>query len=236
MAEALGWGVVAASALVLGAALAVARKTPWSDLPMGLVLAFGAGALFSAVSFELAQEGVVVGGPRAVGNGLALGALVFYLLSGVVERDSNVPEQGTGATFALGALIDGIPEQLVLGIGLAGGEGVSISLLLAIYVSNMPESIGSAGDLRAEGRENGWILRLWITVAALCAIATPIGYGLADITSDEFRAAINGFAAGGLLVLLVDTMIPEARTKGGRVAGVVTVLGFALAAGLSSVS
>src|SRR5262245_38935640 len=126
MAEALGWGVVAASSLVLGAALAVGRRRPWSDLPIGLVLAFGAGALFSAVSFELAQEGVAVGGAGAVGIGLAAGALVFFLLSGVVARDSGGAEQGNGVTFALGALIDGIPEQLVLGIGLAGGEGISI--------------------------------------------------------------------------------------------------------------
>lgn len=236
MAEALLWGVVAASSLVLGAALAVDRSTPWPDKPMGLVLAFGAGALFSAVSFELLVDGVAAGGAGAVGVGIAAGALVFYLLEGAVGGDSDEAGEDNGVTFALAALIDGIPEQLVLGIGLAAGEGVSVSLLLAIYVTNMPEAIGSAGDLRAEGRSSGWIMRLWIVVAACCAVATLVGYGLADVTSDEFRATVNGFAAGGLLVLLADTMIPEARLKAGRIAGLVLVLGFALAAGLSTVS
>jgi zinc transporter, ZIP family len=122
----------------------------------------------------------------------------------------------------------------VLGIGIAGGQGVSIGLLVAIFVSNLPEAIGSATDTRAAGSSVRQIRLLWLVVAGLCALATPLGYLLAKETGGHFQALINGFAAGALLVMLVDSMIPEATEKSGRVAGLATVLGFAVAAGLST--
>src|SRR4051812_5790051 len=128
MAEALGWGALAASSLVVGALLALARR--WSDRTVGVVLSFGAGALISSVSFELAEEGTRIGSYAAVGLGLAAGALVYFTLDRMVDR------MGEGASLTLGAFLDGIPEQMVLGIGLASGEGVSAALLVAIFVSN----------------------------------------------------------------------------------------------------
>ena len=236
MAAALGWGVVAASSLVLGMVLGLARR--WPGRLIGLVLAFGAGALVSAVSFELFEEGVQVGGAAAVGIGLGLGAIVYFVLARAVERvgpgSGGRSASGGGTALALGAFLDGIPEQLVLGIGIAAGEGVSIGLLVAIFVSNLPEAIGSATDMREAGASLREIRLLWLGVAAFCALATPLGYFLAQHTGGHFRAGINGFAAGALLVMLVDSMIPEAATKSGRVAGLATVLGFAVAAGLST--
>ena len=117
-----------------------------------------------------------------------------------------------------------------------GAQGVSIALLVAIFVSNLPEAIGSAVDMRQAGTSKRQIRRLWFTVAVLCALATPVGYLLARGTGGHFQALINGFAAGALLVMLVDSMIPEATSKAGRVAGLATTLGFALAAGLSTLS
>src|SRR4051794_9497697 len=131
MGAALGWGSLSASSLVLGALLALAR--PWSARVVGLVLAFGAGAPISAVSFELAEEGIRVGDPGTTAAGLAVGALVYYLLDGAVNRKSS----SAGSALALGAFLDGIPEQAVLGIGLAAGEGVGVGLLVAIFVSNL---------------------------------------------------------------------------------------------------
>src|SRR6478736_2202919 len=174
MGAAFGWGVVAAS---------------------GLVLAFGAGALISAVSFELFEEGINVGGAAAVGIGLAAGALVYFVLARLVER--RTPKAGGGGTaLALGAFLDGIPEQIVLGIGIAGGEGVSIGLLAAIFVSNLPEAVGSATDMREAGTSKRQIRLLWLAVAGFCALATPLGYLLATHTGGHFQALINGFAAG----------------------------------------
>ena len=227
MLQALGWGALAAASLVIGGLLGVARA--WPDKLVGAVLAFGAGALISAVSFDLFEEGLQLAGGVPVAIGLAAGALTYFTLDRLLER--KVP--GAGAALALGALLDGIPEQAVLGIGLASGQGVSISLLAAIFVSNLPEAIGASTELRRAKRSSATILRMWGAVAGVCMVATVAGFAIADATSGDFKAGINGFAAGALLVMLVDSMIPDAREKAGRIAGLVTVLGFAVAAGLS---
>lgn len=241
MTAAIGWGALAASSLLIGALAALARG--WSRRLIGLVLAFGAGALISAVSFELALEGSDTGGFGWLAAGLALGGVTYYLMDGVVDR-IGAPGRArerhasgdAGPALALGAFLDGIPEQLVLGIGLAGGEPVSVGLLAAIFVSNLPEAIGSASAMRDAGRPARTIVGLWAGVALCCALATVAGYALGDAVSGELRAAIDGFAAGALLVMLVDSMIPDATQDSGRQAGLVTVLGFALAAALSIAS
>jgi ZIP family zinc transporter len=242
MGAALGWGTLAASSLVLGALLGIVRE--WPARLVGLVLAFGAGALIAAVSFELAEEGVQIagGGPVAVGG--VLGALSYFVSDLALDRlgaEMEARRRGSGdvdagPALALGAVLDGIPEQLVLGIGLAAGGDVGIGLLVAIFVSNLPEAIGSSSELREAGRSDRTVVRLWIAVAAVCALATVLGYALADVASEGLRGGINGYAAGALLVMLVDTMIPDAAGKAGRLAGVVTALGFAVAAGLSGLS
>ena len=227
MTAALGWGALAASSLVLGALLGLARH--WSDRVVGIVLAFGAGALISAVSFDLFEEGLRIGRTLAVAIGLAAGALAYFVCDRLVERSAS----GAGPSLALGALLDGIPEQAVLGIGIASGEGVSVSLLAAIFVSNLPEAIGASSDLRESGWRPARIQVLWLVVFLVCVLATIGGYAIADAAGNDLRAGINGFAAGALLVMLVDSMIPEASRKAGLVAGLATVLGFAVAAGLS---
>jgi zinc transporter, ZIP family len=242
MGEAIGWGALAASSLVIGAALSFIGA--WPARRVGYVLAFGAGALISAVSFELAAEGIEVGGAGVTGIGLGVGALTYYFLDGGIARrmatgrgrKGRSEGSGSGTALALGAFLDGIPEQLVLGINIAAGAGVSVSLLVAIFVSNLPESLGSASDMSAAGRSREAILRLWVLVAVICAVATVVGYLVADAVSGNGKAAIDGFAAGALLVMLIDSLIPDARSDAGRGAGLVTVLGFAVAAGLSSLS
>jgi ZIP family zinc transporter len=240
MGVALGWGALAASSLVIGAGLALVRD--WPEWVVGLVLAFGAGALISAVSYELAQESFALGDQGITALGLAAGALTFYLADGAISghqkrgRPGHNASAGAGTALALGAFLDGIPEQLVLGIGIAGGEGVGVGLLVAIFVSNLPEAIGSASDMRRAGRSDATILRLWIAVAAICALATVVGYAIADGASHNVKAVIDGFAAGALIVMLVDSMIPEARREGHRAAGLLTTLGFAVSAALSGVS
>ena len=232
MGAALGWGAVAASSLVLGALIGVVR--PWPKPAVGLVLGFGAGALVSAVSFELAEEGVEIGGAGSVAVGMTAGALAFYFLDGLVERRSR--GSAAGSALALGAFLDGIPEQLVLGLGLAAGGGVSVGLLAAIFVSNLPEAVGSAAAMLGGGRDKPTIVRMWIAVAVVCTLATGIGYGIADMTGDRLEGGVNGFAAGALLVMLVDSMIPDATRQAGRSTGLVTALGFAVASGLSGIA
>ncbi|SDT31796.1 zinc transporter, ZIP family [Friedmanniella luteola] len=235
MLAALGWGAVAAASLLLGTLLALGRR--WSPGLVGGVLAFGAGALISSVSFELAGAGLEVGGPVAVAVGVAAGALAFFFADRAVERIGGRNGAGTGGLpLALGALLDGIPEQAVLGIGLATGEGISIALLVAVFVSNLPEAIGSASDMRQAGTAKRRILALWSAVAVVCVLATVGGHALAGVVSGDLKAGIDGFAAGALLVMLVDQMVPEARDKAGNRAGLATVLGFAVAAALSNLA
>jgi ZIP family zinc transporter len=231
MLEALGYGALAASSLLIGAFVGLTGEL--DRRAVGLVLGFGAGALISSVSFELAEDGVRIGGGPSVGIGLAVGALTYYVCDGVVERHSG--GGATGNALALGAFLDGIPEQLVLGIGIATGEGVSVGLLGAIFVSNLPEAIGASNGMRAAGRGRPTILRLWLAVTIVLTLATVAGFGIADNASGELLGGVNGFAAGALLVMLVDSMIPDAARQAGRPAGLVTTLGFAVGAAMSGI-
>jgi ZIP family zinc transporter len=242
MLAALAWGALAASSLVVGALLAFAR--PWPTRWVGLVLAFGAGALISAISFELWLEGAKTGGLGITAIGLAVGALTYFTLDAAIARRHSAghgrPARAgaaeAGPALALGAFLDGVPEQMALGIGLAAGEGVSVGLLVAIFVSNLPEAIGSATDMREGGTTRRTIMRLWLAVAAICTIASVVGYAAASGTAGDFKAAIDGFAAGALIVMLIDSMVPEATRESGRTAGLVTTLGFAVGTALATVS
>src|SRR5215208_8494729 len=156
MGAAIGWGALAASSLVIGAAVGLAR--PWPRKLVGLVLGFGAGALISAVSFELVVEGVRQARGLPVAIGLAVGALTYFVAAG------KVAAMGGGGALALGAFLDGIPEQMVLGIGLASGEPVSAGLLAAIFVSNLPEAIGGANDMRRQMHDRGQVARNWVGI------------------------------------------------------------------------
>jgi zinc transporter, ZIP family len=236
---ALGWGALAASSLIIGALLAFARR--WPDKQVGYVLAFGAGALISAVSFELVEEGLALGGGDSTALGLGLGAIVYFLADGALARrhggGRGMPgrkrSSGPGEALALGAFLDGIPEQMVLGISVASTEGIGAALLVAVFVSNLPEAIGGASDMQKSGMGRGAVLRIWTGVSVVCVLASLAGYAIADGASGDLLAVVNGFAAGALLVLLIDSLIPEAREKTGTTAGLITVLGFAVAAGLS---
>jgi zinc transporter, ZIP family len=242
MGAAVGWGALAASSLVVGVALAFAR--PWPPRWVGLVLAFGAGALISAVSFELFFEGTTAGGFGTTALGLAVGALTYYVLDGLIARrhasgrglPGRVEASKPGPALALGAFLDGVPEQMALGIGVASGEGVSAGLVVAIFVSNLPEAVGSAVAMREAGTARHKIVRLWVAVAFTCIVAAVVGYAAADSTSGDFKAAIDGFAAGALIVMLVDSMIPEATREAGPTAGLMTALGYAVATALGAIS
>lgn len=234
MSAALLWGLVAASSLIIGAVAGVARN--WNQRLIGLVLGFGAGALVASISFELAEEGFRVGGAFPVALGLAVGAVTFFVADHLVDRIGGNDRKAAGIPLLLGALLDGIPEQAVLGIGIAGGGAVSPALLIAIFVSNLPEAIGSASDLRSAGHRVRGILVGWTAIAALCAAATVGGYQLEEVAGAPLQGGIDGFAAGALLVMLVGSMIPEATEKAREGSGLAAVLGFALAAGLSLAS
>ena len=209
------------------------------------MLAFGAGALISAVSFELAEEGIKLGDDVFVAGGLALGAVTYFTANRELQRrgkrgrHASAPpgDEASGNALALGAFLDGIPEQLVLGIGIAAGDGRRASACSSRSSSRTcPRRSDRRPTCARPAAGPGAVRRLWALVAIACTLATAVGYALADVASADVAAMIDGFAAGALLVMLVDSMIPESVRKGGDVVGLVTVLGFAVATGLSGVS
>jgi ZIP family zinc transporter len=232
------WGLIAASTLVIGALIGL--YVPIARRWVALLMAFGAGALISALAFDLTEDAFNSSNAAVVGPGLALGSLTFYFGNRLISEDRRgtgvePAETSNGLALALGALLDGIPESVVLGSTLLGGTAVSIPFLVAVAISNLPEGLSAAADLKREGHTPGWIMRLWIGVALASGIAAALGFVLLGDMSPFWVPLIQAFAAGAILTMLVDTMIPEAFEGGGAETGLVTVAGFALAFFLSTV-
>ena len=232
MLEAAFWGLVGGLALVIGAAIALIPKHPIPDRAIAFVMAFGAGVLISAVAFDLTEEALGLGGGDSTAIGLATGALVYFGGDRMLGRKGDGGDDPRG--IVLGALLDGIPESAAIGLTLVTGGSVSASFVFAVFLSNLPESISASSGLEKSGREKAWIYGLWTLIALASAIAAGIGYEvLRDATGDTL-AFVNAFAAGAILCMLADTMMPKAFVKGGDKVGLVTVFGFALAALLSA--
>ncbi|CAB4933692.1 unannotated protein [freshwater metagenome] len=240
MLEAAFWGFVGGGALIVGALIGV--LVPTSQRTIGLVMGFGAGVLISALAFELTQEAFEQGGRDAVAGGMALGALAFYAGDAIVDgrggehrkRSGGEQAGGAAAAIVLGALMDGIPESVAIGVSLLGGEGVGVAVVAAVFLSNVPESLSAATGLRKAGHSTRWILGLWTLVAVVSAAAAALGYAVLGDAPADLVAGIQAFAAGAILVMLADTMMPESFKHGGRAVGLVTTLGFALAFLLST--
>jgi ZIP family zinc transporter len=242
--EAFLWAFLAASALLFGAVLALVMKV--SRTLVGLALAFGAGALLSAVAYELTIEAFEQGGAQLLALGLAAGAATFFVGNRFLHtrgasrgrltvKESDQSSQGQGLSIVLGAMLDGIPESVVLGASLLGGGAVSPAFLAAVLLSNVPEGFSATADLLEEGRKPRWVLGLWLGVVVVSASAAALAFLPFDSAGPGIPF-VQAFAAGGLLTMLVDTMIPEAFEDGGDVAGLVTVLGFVLAFLLSALT
>lgn len=241
MNEAFLWGLLASSSLLIGAVIAMTACPPARII--GLILGFGAGTLISAISFELTEEAYALGGADTLTFGLAAGALAFYAGDRMIAprqkggmHGREMPKQDeSGKTLLLGALLDGVPETAVLGSTLLAGGGVAVPVLAAIFLSNLPEGIGGGADMRATGVPKRRVLVLWGGVTLICAAASAIGYEALAGAGDNAVALLQAFAAGGVLAMLAIEMLPAAHSRGGREAGLMTVLGFALAYLLSTI-
>ena len=237
MLEAAWWGLVAGGALVVGALLGLYAKA--STRTIGLVMAFGAGVLLSAVSFELTLEAFEGGGSKAVILGLVAGALTFFIGDWLVDnrgghrRKSPVAQthasQGGAMALVLGALLDGIPESAAIGSSLLGGGEVGVAMVAAVFLSNVPESMSASAGLKAADRSTRYILTLWGGVAVVSSIAAAIGYAVLGSASPEALAFVQCFAAGAIITMLGDTMVPEATEHAGKLVGLLIVAGFILA-------
>jgi ZIP family zinc transporter len=232
--EALAAGLIGGSSLLFGGLVDLWR-TP-TERALGLIMAFGAGVLISAVAYDLVLEAHSVSGGPGIPLGIAAGALTFFAGVRMIERagggmrkDVRRPRQvGSPKAEVLGIVLDGVPESMVLGLTVLAGEGVSVALVAAVFLSNVPEAMAATNGLRT-GTGATKVMGLWALIAVLGGIAAVAGYGLLGGAPPSAIAFVLAFAAGAVITMLADTMMPEAFEHGGRVAGLVTTLGFVVA-------
>ena len=231
----MGWALLGASSLLLGALVAFAVPIPRKVL--GFILAFGAGVLISAVAYELVEEAVTTAADSyAVAIGFPLGALVFFLGDVAIDlRLKGSSGAGGGLGIVLGAVLDGIPESVVIGASVLTGETASVAVIVAVFLSNIPESISASSDLLRGGWSRGRVLLLWVIVVAVSTLSAGLGYVALEGASGSWISAIQAFAAGAILTMLADEMIPEAYeyTEHNKTVGLALAFGFALSAALS---
>ena len=241
MGEAFFWGIVAGSSLILGGLFAywfsIGRRT------LGLIMAFGSGVLISAVAFELVHEAFVTADHEGgVAIGLFAGSAVFFFADSLIDRMGGEDrkhsggDQAAGSAMAivLGIVLDGIPESLVLGLTVLEEGTVSVAFLVAVFLANLPEAIAATTGLAKGGWEKRKVLGLWVLVTLVCGVSSFAGYALLDDASPSTVAFVLAFAGGAILTMLADTMMPEAFEHGGKLVGVFTTLGFALAFAISA--
>jgi ZIP family zinc transporter len=243
-AQAGFWGFVAGAALLLGAAAGYFLKVP--QRLIAAIMAFGSGVLISALSFELMDEAYKTGGFEATAYGFLAGAAVYTAANWYLNRrgarhrkrsGDQQPEEGedsgSGLAIAVGALLDGIPESIVIGLSMLKGGVVSTVAVAAIFLSNVPEGLSSAAGMKKAKRSALYIFGIWGGIALASGIASLVGYTVFEGFSHEVVAATTAVAAGAILAMLCDTMIPEAFEVAHDFAGLITVAGFLAAFALS---
>jgi ZIP family zinc transporter len=229
------WGLLSGSALVLGAAVTWLAAIPARLI--AAVMAFGSGVLISALSFELMDEAYRTGGFSPTALGFLAGAAVYTAANLYISRrggharkrsghQQQKAEEGGGLAIAVGALLDGIPESIVIGVSLLQGRGVSLVAVAAVFLSNVPEGLSSAAGLQKAGRSAGYVFGVWGGIALASGLAALLGNALLAGADPAVIAVTDADAAGAILAMLVDTMIPEAFETTHEYAGLITVAGF----------
>ena len=234
------WGLVAGGALVVGAAIAWFVAVPRSVVAS--IMAFGAGVLISALAFDLVDEAETSGGLTPTVIGFLAGAVVYVAANVMLarhgarhrkrsgeEQPSESEQHGSGAAIAIGALLDGIPESVVLGLSLLGGNGVGIAVLAAIFISNLPEGLSSAAGMKRNGRSARYVFGVWVGIAVASGLAGLIGCLVLQGAAAATISVITAVAAGAILAMIADTMIPEAFERTQVYTGLLTTIGFLVA-------
>lgn len=231
------WGAVGGLALVIGAAIGWFVRVPAQVVAS--VMAFGSGVLISALAFDLMDEAEQTGGLLPTAVGFLAGAVAYMAANALLARrgakhrkrsqgqqPSEAEQSGSGAAIALGALLDGVPESVVLGASLLGGGGVSTAVVAAVFISNVPEGLSSAAGMKKAGRSARYVFGVWGAIAAVSAVAAATGYAFLGSAPPEVTSLITAVAAGAILTMVADTMIPEAFERTHMLTGLITAAGF----------
>jgi ZIP family zinc transporter len=232
-----GWGLLAGSALVIGALAGFYLPVPQRGI--AAIMAFGSGVLISALSLDLMEAAYKRGGFNSTAIGFFGGALVFTLASWYLDRrgakhrkrsgkqqKSESEKPGSGLAIALGALLDGIPESIVIGVSMLEGKGVSLVAVVAIFLSNLPEGLSSSAGMKKAGRGAVYTFGVWSGIALISGAASWAGFSVFSHFSQNVIAGTTAVAAGAILAMLSDTMIPEAFEYAHGFTGLITVAGF----------
>jgi len=240
------WGLLSGSALLLGAL--VGWFVPLPRRLVAAIMAFGAGVLISALSFELMDEAWRQGGIVPVMSGFLTGAAIFTGLNLALARwgarhrkrsepgkraEDHAENENNGGALALGALLDGIPESIVIGVSLLRGGAVGIVAVIAVFLSNVPEGLSSAAGMRKGGKSATYVFGVWTAITLVSGISAFAGYALFEGVAPAWIAAVQAIAAGAILSMIVDTMVPEAFEGTHDLAGIIAVTGFLAAFALS---
>lgn len=239
------WGFVAGSALLAGAAIGYFVSVP--PRVIAAIVAFGGGVLISALSFDLMDEAYRRGGFDSTAIGFLCGAALYTVANWILGRhgakhrkrsQGQQPKEsehpGSGMALAVGALLDGIPESIVIGVTMIGGGSVSWVAVAAVFLSNVPEGLSSSAGMRRAGRSARYVFGLWSVIVLVSAFSAFAGYAVFSRFNADVIAATTAVAAGAILAMLADTMMPEAFEHSGSLVGLVTLLGFASAFLLST--
>lgn len=227
---AAGSGLAAGSMLLLGAAIAWLARVP-QGVVAGIT-AFGAGVLISALAYELVAEAHADGGLWPTVLGFAVGALVYVGAAELVDargRRRGADDKPGGTALLIGALVDGIPESVVLGASVAATGGLSLPIMLAIAISNLPEGLSSAAGMKDAGRSARYVFGVWAVVVVVSGLAALLGYVFLREAPPELTAFITTIAAGGILAMVCNTMIPTAFARDRAATGLLATLGFLVA-------
>ncbi|MFN8133981.1 MAG: hypothetical protein U0Z17_01660 [Bacteroidales bacterium] len=233
MLNAFLWGLLATSSLIIGGI--IASRFSLGNRIIGIIMGFGAGTLISAISYELIFEAVKEAkGTGYPAFGFFAGAFTFYFADKMISKlgASNRMDVNTSKStslivpMVLAIILDGVPESIVIGLGLSGGGAISLAMLVAVFISNLPEAIAGSTGMKAGGWSRKKIIFLWLFIAVFCSLSTVAGFSLFVNASAEWLSFIQAFAGGAILMMLANSMIPEAYEHGGKLAGVFTVLGF----------
>ena len=226
MLEAFGWGLLAQSSLLF-AGLVVC----WVIVPtrlVGILGGFGAGAMIAAVSFDLVPEADVLDRWQFA-LWMLLGVGVFLLGDSVVERRFGTEGTGGAMGIVVGSIVDGVPESLILGIQVGAGSEISLSFVAAVFISNLPQAIAPSADLHASGWGPKKLGILWLGVVLACGVAAALGFVFTDVTADVQGDRAAALAAGGILAMLTNSLVPFSFERGGALAGAATAVGFCAA-------